>query len=84
MIDICSLFGFDEVEIFRYYLLKDRRLMPDMDNDKTNDHYQFHYKTIVFFTDNYSYSFIFISSFYIFINIFHIRLYLSNIFFLTL
>ena len=47
MIDICSLFGFDEIEIFRYYLLRDRRLMDDGDHDKTNDNYQFHYKTIV-------------------------------------
>ena len=46
MIDICSLFGFDEVEIFRYYLLRDRRLMPDYDGDLKNDNYQFHYKTI--------------------------------------
>lgn len=47
MIDICSLFGFDEVEIFRYYLLRDRRLVPDYDNDQTNDEYQFNYKTII-------------------------------------
>lgn len=47
MIDICSLFGFDDINIFRYYLLKDRRLVADMDNDKTNDDYQFHYKTII-------------------------------------
>ena len=47
MIDICSLFGFDEVDIFRYYLLRDRRLLPDYDNDKTNDDYQFNYKTII-------------------------------------
>lgn len=40
MIDICSLFGFDEVDIFRYYLLRDRRVVLD-------DEYQFHYKTIV-------------------------------------
>lgn len=47
MIDICSLFGFDEVEIFRYYLLRDRRVKLDLDNDAKNDDYQFHYKTIV-------------------------------------
>lgn len=47
MIDICSLFGFDEIDIFRYYLLRDRRLRPDYDDDKTNDEYQFHYKTII-------------------------------------
>lgn len=47
MIDICSLFGFDEVEIFRYYLLRDRRIKLDNDNDKKNDEYQFHYKTII-------------------------------------
>ena len=41
MIDICSLFGFDEVDIFRYYLLRDRRLTSN------GDEYQFHYKTIV-------------------------------------
>ena len=46
MIDICSLFGFDEIDIFRYYLLRDRRVQLDGDNDKTNDEYQFHYKTI--------------------------------------
>lgn len=47
MIDICSLFGFDEVDIFRYYLLRDRRVVPDNDNDYTNDQYQFNYKTII-------------------------------------
>ena len=47
MIDICSLFGFDEIDIFRYYLLRDRRIKLDNDHDKTNDDYQFHYKTIV-------------------------------------
>ena len=47
MIDICSLFGFNEVEIFRYYLLRDRRVKLDGDNDAKNDNYQFHYKTIV-------------------------------------
>ena len=47
MIDICSLFGFDEVDIFRYYLLRDRRVTLDYDDDKTNDDYQFHYKTII-------------------------------------
>lgn len=47
MIDICSLFGFDEIDIFRYYLLRDRRVKLDGDNDQTNDNYQFHYKTII-------------------------------------
>ena len=47
MIDICSLFGFDEIDIFRYYLLRDRRIQVDEDYDKTNDEYQFHYKTII-------------------------------------
>lgn len=47
MIDICSLFGFDEIDIFRYYLLRDRRIELDSDYDKTNDDYQFHYKTII-------------------------------------
>lgn len=47
MIDICSLFGFDEVDIFRYYLLRDRRVVLDNDNNETNDEYQFHYKTII-------------------------------------
>lgn len=47
MIDICSLFGFEEIDIFRYYLLRDRRIKPDYDNDNKNDDYQFHYKTIV-------------------------------------
>lgn len=47
MIDICSLFGFDEVDIFRYYLLRDRRLVADYDDDDTNDEYQFNYKTII-------------------------------------
>lgn len=47
MIDICSLFGFDDIEIFRYYLLRDRRLVSDYDSDNTNDEYQFNYKTII-------------------------------------
>lgn len=47
MIDICSLFGFKEVDIFRYYLLRDRRVVFDHDDDDTNDEYQFHYKTII-------------------------------------
>lgn len=47
MIDICSLFGFNEIDIFRYYLLRDRRVQLDGDNDDKNDNYQFHYKTIV-------------------------------------
>ena len=47
MIDICSLFGFDEIDIFRYYLLRDRRIKLDEDYDKTNDEYEFHYKTII-------------------------------------
>lgn len=47
MIDICSLFGFKEIDIFRYYLLRDRRVVPDYDDDDTNDEYQFHYKTII-------------------------------------
>lgn len=46
MIDICSLFGFDEIDIFRYYLLRDRRIKLDEDHDATNDDYQFHYKQI--------------------------------------
>lgn len=46
MIDICSLFGFDEIDIFRYYLLRDRRIKLDGDHDATNDDYQFHYKQI--------------------------------------
>lgn len=29
MVDICSLFGFDNTEIFKYYLLKDRKTNPD-------------------------------------------------------
>lgn len=47
MIDICSLFGFNEVDIFRYYLLRDRRIKLDGDNDDSNDEYQFNYKTII-------------------------------------
>lgn len=46
MIDICSLFGFNEIEIFRYYLLRDRRIKLDGDYNEKNDDYQFHYKTI--------------------------------------
>ncbi len=44
MVDICSLFGFKEIKIFRYYLLRDRRFVEDGDNIKWNDQYQFNYK----------------------------------------
>lgn len=37
MVDICSIFGFDDVRIFKYYLLRDRKL------DENNE-YQFNYK----------------------------------------
>lgn len=40
MVDICSLFGFNNINIFKYYLLKDRIMDP-----KTND-FKFAYKTI--------------------------------------
>lgn len=39
MIDICSLFGFDNIEIFKYYLLKDR-------NVDINGDYTFIYKQV--------------------------------------
>lgn len=39
MIDICSLFGFDNIEIFKYYLLKDR-------NVDENGDYTFIYKEV--------------------------------------
>lgn len=29
MVDICSLFGFDNIEIFKYYILKERKKGPD-------------------------------------------------------
>lgn len=29
LIDICSMFGFDNIEIFKYYILRDRRLTSD-------------------------------------------------------
>lgn len=29
MVDICSLFGFPNIQIFKYYILKDRRMNPD-------------------------------------------------------
>ena len=53
MIDICSLFGFDEIEIFRYYLLRDRRVKLDNDHDQKNDDYQFHYKILYLFLQYY-------------------------------
>lgn len=37
MLDICSLFGFDNVRIFKYFLLRDRKL-------DANGEYQFNYK----------------------------------------
>ena len=37
MVDICSLFGFDDVNVFKYFLLKDRNL-------DENGEYQFNYK----------------------------------------
>lgn len=39
MIDICSVFGFDNLRIFRYFLLRDRKVDPD------TDEYVFNYKT---------------------------------------
>ena len=41
MIDICSLFGFDNITIFKYYLLRDRNI-----DIKTNDPV-FNYKTVL-------------------------------------
>lgn len=38
MIDICSLFGFPNIQIFKYYLFKDRRTDPN------TDEYIFNYK----------------------------------------
>lgn len=32
MIDICSLFGFPNIKIFKYYMLKDRRINPETDD----------------------------------------------------
>lgn len=29
LVDICSLFGFDDIDIFKYYILKDRRVGED-------------------------------------------------------
>lgn len=37
IVDICSLFGFDNIKVFKYYLLKDRKV------DKYGE-YEFHYK----------------------------------------
>ncbi len=39
MVDICSLFGFDNIKIFKYYLLRDRKV-----NVETGE-YVFNYKT---------------------------------------
>ena len=39
MVEICSLFGFDSVNIFKYYMLKDRNIDPI-----TNE-YVFNYDT---------------------------------------
>ena len=39
MVDICSLFGFDDIRIFRYYLIRDRKIEPD------SGEYVFNYKT---------------------------------------
>lgn len=39
MVDICSLFGFDNVEIFKYYLLRNRKMTED-------GKFEFHYKEI--------------------------------------
>lgn len=44
MIDICSLFGFKEVKIFRYYLLRDRKIDIKGTEDKKDDEYIFEYK----------------------------------------
>ena len=38
MVDICSIFGFDDLRIFKYYLLRDRKV------DKDTGEYVFNYK----------------------------------------
>ena len=32
IVDICSLFGYDNIQIFKYYLLKDRKVMAEADD----------------------------------------------------
>lgn len=42
MVDICSLFGFPNVTIFKYYILKDRKINPDgsfIFNENDEDNY---------------------------------------------
>lgn len=42
MVDICSLFGFPNVTIFKYYILKDRKINPDgtfVFNENEEDNY---------------------------------------------
>ena len=39
MVDICSLFGFDDLRVFKYYLLRERVV------DKDTEEYVFNYKT---------------------------------------
>ena len=43
MLDICSIFGFDNVRIFKYFLLRDRKL-------DINGEYQFNYKKETIYT----------------------------------
>jgi hypothetical protein len=40
IVDICSIFGFDNIQVFKYYLLKDRK------KNKSTGKYEFNYKTI--------------------------------------
>jgi len=39
MVDVCSIFGFDDLRIFKYYLLRDRKV------DEDTEDYVFNYKT---------------------------------------
>lgn len=43
LVDICSIFGFDNVSIFKYYLLKDRKV--DINNNYIDPQYAFNPET---------------------------------------
>lgn len=55
MVDICSLFGFPNITIFKYYILKDRKINPDgtfVFNENEEDNYDLKFLKVPI-TDNF-------------------------------
>lgn len=45
VVDICSLFGFDNIQLFKYYLLRDRRVDPNTQDYVFATKEQYNYET---------------------------------------